>query len=158
MSETATHCYQTPATPGEAIERRAVLLIEIGQIEVQLANRNWQIGGVRVSAHEYHEWRVKAIGAIKYKSREAIWLKRFTSQPPKEKKEEPAGAFLGRRSPIRLTMKTLGRQVNAMSAIADAAMSLLEKLPPFADPAIEDAVDRLAATLDELQQLTEEES
>ena len=66
--------YAVPATLDEARKRRTELALRLTEIQSQLSQKDRDIEGVRMSAHEYHEWRGRAVCAVKHSQNEIIFL------------------------------------------------------------------------------------
>jgi hypothetical protein len=144
-----------PTTRQEAEKRIVTLNGEKASIEGQLSNMGKRHpDGQMMTGVEYHQWRHRAICAVKWKTSEALFLKRWLAAHPPA--SEGVGGSLKR--PMGNIMKTLGRQVAAMEKIRLAAMELLEGLPADQTEEVELLTDNLAAALDAFEQTTAEDS
>lgn len=85
--------YEIPQTTQEADERIVILQNDIHEICSQLSDKNkTDEQGRRVSYHDYHDWRKRAVYAMEAKKRELrllkLWRKRAHEQKAKKTFDE----------------------------------------------------------------------
>lgn len=104
--------------------RRAELVAQIQQIDVDLGNKNREIGGVRQSDHEWHQWRTKALGAKRFIAEEL----RLTKAWVRDRRNEGHAALTGVATPQDSAVAMLARAYRLLRALQQETDLTAEEL------------------------------